>query len=370
MTPTQVQGNHCIADIGLMNTKSLIHGLIFIFVAGTALTCINQYESLSGAASLNWYKVGLTYCVPFLMYLYTKGILQRRGFGLTTGPTSRLEQYTQQTQILGELGTTVHDNARRVNQASTERLEVARNTIEAAEQVIACGAQIDNLSKQNLKQMGELGNETDHVLDAMNELSLKLRDSLAWAADLSHKISLFDDNFASIYRMAATIRQLADQTKLLSINAAVEAARAGEAGRGFAVVASEVKSLSEKSESQTNEITTTLKQLKLNVEEIQRETHRFTEKLGGTSESVSQGEDESRQLKQHMNSILTDVSQSIDKVNHQTEVLRQQMATTTAGMHNLVEGTQAVVKGSSNNIRIGVEITEHTDKLNELAFGR
>ncbi len=353
-----------------MNKKSLIRGLITALVVGSTLTCVNQYESLSEPSTMNWYKVILTYCIPFLVYLYATGMAQHQGFGFTGGSSSRLQQCANETKILSELGATVHDNAQRVNQASTERLEVARDTIEAAEQVIACGARIDNLSKLNLQQMGQLNHETDRVLEAMNELSNKLRGSMVWAADLSHKISLFDDNFASIYRMAATIRQLADQTKLLSINAAVEAARAGQAGRGFAVVASEVKSLSEKSESQTNEITTTLKQLKLNVEEIQDETHRFTKKLGGTFESVSQGEDESRQLKLHMNNILTDVAQSIDKVNHQTELLRQQMATTTKGMQNLVEGTHAVVKGSSNNIRIGAQITEHTDKLNALAFGR
>lgn len=351
-----------------MNIKSLFRGLITALLVGSVLTCINQYENLSTPDAMNWFKVALTYCTPFLVHLYATWSSQRRVFGGAGSQSSKLERYSAETKILSELGATVHDNAKRVNEASTARLGVAKNAIDAAEQVISCGAQIDTLSKDNLQRVGELTSETDRVLDEMNKLTQNLRESMCWASDLSKKISTFDENFASIYRMASTIRLLADQTKLLSINASVEAARAGEAGRGFAVVAAEVKNLSEKSESQTNEISAILNGLKQNVEEIQNDTLKFTRKLDSTLQSVSQGEDDSRNLKEQMSLILSDVTQSIDKVTNHTEQLRQQMATTSEGMHDLVEGTKAVVKGSSNNIQIGVRIGQHTENLNALAF--
>lgn len=138
-----------------------------------------------------------------------------------------------------------------------------------------------NLSKSftlGLQEISETIKLTSHSAEDINSREL----------DLNEKILAIKNNSTEISKALDFIKKVADQTKMLGLNAAIEAARAGDSGKGFNVVAAEIRKLSEVSKNIANDI----KKLTSTIEDrIQKAAEGSQASLKATEEQASATEE-------------------------------------------------------------------------------
>lgn len=253
----------------------------------------------------------------------------------TAVQVSTAAQETQSTAM--HLAEASEHQAQEIAGASAAITEMARSI----DHVSANAAESANVAKQSV-ELANKGNQLVHnTIKGMDNIRDQIQDT-------SKRIKRLGESSQEIGDIVGLINDIADQTNILSLNAAIQASMAGDAGRGFAVVADEVQRLAERSSSATKQIEALVKTIQTDTNEaVMSMEQTTTEVVRGARLAVDAGV--SLEEIERVSKVLSDLIQNI------SQAARQQ-----ASSASHVSNTMNVIQEITSQTSAGTTATAHS----------
>lgn len=286
-----------------------------------------------------------------------------------------IQNISEESEILSshseELTQTANEVREGVKQVAVTMEELASGAEKQAEHASELASIMGTFTEKVIEanEHGEqIGQSTNVILKMTNEGNQLMESSTNQMLKIDHivrdsveKVNNLTTQVQEISKLVIVIKEIADQTNLLSLNASIEAARAGEQGRGFAVVANEVKKLSEQT-------THSLKGIYNIVDSIQDEFNNVSQYLQSVYTEVELGTDQIKTTRETFDKISTSVVDMVNRIQAISSGLSH-IATSTQEMNGSIQEIAAISEEAAAGIEETSAAAEQTNGSMEEVAG-
>nr|WP_255263495.1 methyl-accepting chemotaxis protein [Pseudomonas aegrilactucae] len=380
MTPAWAEGRKHLNDVIEVNRESAQQATDAIVSAVTTAKVSMMLSLVLAIVAAGICGLMLMRAITAPMHLIVRALDKLRGGDLSVRLNlDRNDEFgavqTGFNDMMGELTTLVSQAQRSSVQVTTSVTEIAATskqqqatateTAATTTEIGATSREIAATSRDLVRTMTEVTSAADQasVLAGSGQQGLARMEEtmhqVMGAADLvNNKLAILNEKAGNINQVVVTIVKVADQTNLLSLNAAIEAEKAGEYGRGFAVVATEVRRLAD----QTAVATYDIEQM---VREIQSAVSAGVMGMDKFSEEVRRGMFEVQQ-----------VGEQLTQIIHQVQALAPRVLMVNEGMQAQATGAEQINHAlaqlgdaSSQTVESLRQASFAIDELSQVAVG-
>nr|WP_281172789.1 methyl-accepting chemotaxis protein [Nevskia soli] len=260
-------------------------------------------------------------------------------------------------------GIQVNSSLTQIAATAREQQATASEIAATTTEIGATSREISATSKELVRTMQEVSGVAEHsaVLAGQGQSSLaRMEDTMhnvmAAATSINDKLGVLNEKAGNINQVVTTITKVADQTNLLSLNAAIEAEKAGEYGRGFSVVATEIRRLADQTAVATYDIEQTVK-------EIQSAVTAGVMGMDKFSDQVHRGMQEVQQAGGQLSQIIRQVQDLAPRF----ELVNEGMQAQATGAEQISEALSQLSEAAQQTVDSLRQSTEAIDGLNQVS---